>query len=80
MLGRVAVAIAVTNDEAVSAGQVEYHEVVKFRGVGTCFVSAVPELDDKADRGEGRLLKVAAVPFLGHVSCGYTQRAPAEHT
>ena len=49
MLGRVAVAIAVTNDEAVSTGQVEYHEVVKFRGVGTCFVSAVPELDDEAD-------------------------------
>lgn len=70
VFGRVVTTMTVADNEAVGTRQVENHEVVKRRGVGARVTDVVPELNDKANGGEGTLFEVAAIPPLRCVSDG----------
>ena len=68
IFGSEGIATTVTDNEAVNARQVEYHEVVGRGGSGTRVTTMMSKLDDKADGREGRVFEVPAIPFLRHVS------------
>jgi len=70
VFGSGAIATTVTDDEAVNARQVEYHEVVGRGGNGTRVAITVSELDDQSNRCKGRIFEESAIPFLDTVERG----------
>ena len=66
--GRGAVAVTVSDNEAVSTRKVEYHQVMQRGGTLTRVTDVMSELNDEAERGEGGIFKEAAIPLLRSIS------------
>jgi len=63
-LGRMAFAGTISDNKTVDAGEVEDHEIVKDRRVGTRVANVVSKLKNEAEGREGGFFKKVTIPFL----------------